>query len=144
MGLSLRVLLLDQTDCIYRLDIARFDRMRESPRKHLLPQFAGQRVRSAEVVVELSEGRPARIVRTTFDMLTFDQTGCLDANVLSRQQFARFETAQSGLGRHAEGQPNVWDARHVFDDRGGRWVPSTDQLKAIGDAALGKKRISRL
>ena len=144
MGLSLRLLLLDQTDCIYRMDIARFDRIRESPRKHLLPRFAGQRVRSAEVVVSLSEGRPVRVVRTTFDMLTFDQTGCLDTNILSRQHFARFATAQSGLGTHAEGQPNVWDARHVFDDRGGRWVPSTEQLKAIGDAALGKKRVSRL
>lgn len=144
MGLSLRLLLLDQADCIYRLDIARFDRIRKAPRKHLLPQFAGQRVRSAEVVVELSEGKPARVVRATFDMLTFDQTGSLDTTVLRRQQFARFETTPSGLGTPAEGQPNVWDARHVFDDRGGRWVPSTEQLKAIGDAALGKKRISRL
>jgi hypothetical protein len=147
MGLSLRFLVLDQMDRIYRLDATRFDQMRDSPTKHPLPQFIGQRVRSAEVVVELVERRPARVVRTTFGILTFDQAGCLEVDVLRRQQFARFASAtaaQSGFGVHAEEQPGVRDARYLFDDRGGRWVPTEDQLRAIHEAAMGKMRISRL
>jgi hypothetical protein len=118
--------------------------MRQSPSTHPFPQFTGQRVRSAEVVVELAERKPFRIVRATFDILTFDQTGCLDTAVLSRQQFARFETAQSKLGADADKQQNVLDARYLLEDRGGRWVPTEDQLRTIYDAALGKKLIARL
>jgi hypothetical protein len=147
MALSLRLLVLDQTDRIYRLDATKFDRMRDSPTKHPLPQFIGQRVRSAEVVVELVERKPARVVRTTFGILTFDQAGCLKADLLRRQQFARFASAsaaQSGTGVDAEQQPGVRDARYLFDDRGGRWVPTEEQLRAIHGAAMGKMRLSRL
>ena len=93
MGLSARFLLLDQTDRIYRLDITRFDRMRDCPGKYPLPQFTGQRVRSAEVAFELVERKPIRVLRATFAILTFDQTGCLDAEAFGRQQVGRFLNA---------------------------------------------------
>jgi hypothetical protein len=32
----------------------------------------------------------------------------------------------------------------LFDDRGGRWVPTKAQLQAIHNAAMGRKRTSRL
>jgi hypothetical protein len=147
MGLSLRLLLLDQTDRIYRLGITRFDRMRASPGMYPLPQFAGQRVRSAEVAVELVERRPSRVLRAAFATLAFDQAGCLDAEAFSRQQFARSVDAtvpQGALGDRAREQPNIRDACFLFDDRGGRWVPTKSQLQSIHDAALGKKPISRL
>jgi hypothetical protein len=146
MGLSLRLLVLDQTDRIYRLDTTRFDQMRDSPKKHPLPQFAGQRVRSAEVVVELVDRKPIRVVRTTFSILTFDEAGRLEAEVFDRQQFARFASAaaRSGFGVDSDEQPGVRDARYLFDDRGGRWVPTKAQLRAIHDAAMGRKRTSRL
>jgi hypothetical protein len=109
MGLSLRLLVLDQTDRIYRLDTTRFVRMRDSPKKHPLPQFAGQRVRSAEVVVQLVDRKPARIVRATFSILTFDGAGRLKAEVFGRQQFARFASAaaHSGFGVDSDEQPGV-------------------------------------
>jgi hypothetical protein len=40
------------------------------PKTHRLPQFARQRVRSAEVVVELMNGRPIAVVRCVFSMMT--------------------------------------------------------------------------
>lgn len=147
MGLSLRLLVLDETDRIYRLDTSRFDQMRDSPKEQPLPQFTGQRVRSTEVVVELVNRKPARVVRATFSVLTFDQVGCLEADVFSRQQFARFASAtavQAGFRVDADEQSVVRDARYLFDDRGGRWTPTEAQLQAIHDAAMGRKRTSRL
>jgi hypothetical protein len=147
MGLSLRFLLFDQTDRIYRLDITRFDRIRDCPGNYPLPQFTGQRVRSAEVAVELAERRPVRVLRTVFSILTFDQTGCLDVEVFRRQQVARFLSATASefeSGGRAQEQPIIRDARFLFDDRGGRWIPTQTQLKSIHDAALGKMRITRL
>jgi hypothetical protein len=101
VGLSLRLLVVDQTDRIYRLDVTRFDRMLEDPKTHPFPQFAGQRVRSAEAVVELIERKPSRIVRMTFYILTFDQQGCLDRELLDQQQFSRFASHTSGLAPSA-------------------------------------------
>jgi len=61
MGFSVRLLVVDQSDRIYRLDVARFGQMLDTPRSHRFPQFAGQRVRSAEVVVELkAKAKPRR------------------------------------------------------------------------------------
>ena len=82
----------DQSDSIYRLEVARFGQMLDTPRAHRFPQFAGHRVRSAEVVVELEERRPTRVVRMTHCVLTFDQAGfstrrrLIDTSVSARRR----------------------------------------------------------
>jgi hypothetical protein len=143
MGLSLRLLVVDQADCIRRLEVTKFDAMLDNPKSHVFRQFAGQRVRSAEAVVELIERRPSRVprvVRMTFYILTFDQAGCLDREAFGRQQFSRFASGastRSGLANDAESESGVLDARYLFADRGGRWVPSETLLRAMHDAVLG-------
>jgi hypothetical protein len=147
MGLSLRMLVVDQTDSIYRLDLIRFGQMLDNPTTHPFTQFAGQRVRSAEAVVELIERKPVRVVRMTFHILTFDQTGCLDKETFHHQQFSRFAGGASALGGLTTGtEPasRVLDARYLFADRGGRWVPSETLLHAMHGAALGNVRVPRL
>lgn len=147
MGLSLRLLVLDRADRIYRLDIRQFDQMRHDPKTRPLPQFAGERVRGAEAVVELISRKPAHIVRMTFSILTFDRTGCLDREIYERQQFGRFASHMSPQDRSSKGGgtgTDVLDARHLFDDRGGRWAPSATLLRDIQDAALGKVSVPRL
>lgn len=104
MGFSVRLLVIGQSDNIYRLEVARFGQMLDAPRSHRFPQFAGQRVRSAEVVVELKQRRPTRVVRMTHSVLTFDQAGYLDAETLSRQQRGRFDTwASTQMGQETDG-----------------------------------------
>jgi len=146
MSLSLRLLLLDRRDCIYRLGIEKFDDMRMNPQRTCYPQFAGQRVRVVEAVVELVNRKPVRVVRVTFDILTFDESGSFDSETFKRQQFGRFEAAvtpgQSGSPPCAE--PNVVDARSVFSARGGIWVPSTALTSTIFEAALGRLKCLRL
>ena len=63
MNLALRLLLLDHDDGIYRLPHAVFDRMRQDPTRHRLPQFAGQRVRTAEMAIELLNRKAVRVVQ---------------------------------------------------------------------------------
>jgi hypothetical protein len=147
MGLSVRLLVIDQSDNIFRLDVARFGQMLDTPRSHRFPRFAGQRVRSAEVVVELKQRRPTRVVRMTHSVLTFDQAGYLDAETLNQQQFARFDAWTSKLtGRKADREVGrgVTDARSRFAARGGRWTPSVQLLRSLSDAALGNARVRRL
>jgi hypothetical protein len=147
MGLSLRLLVVDKADHIYRLDVSRFDQMRDDPKTHPLPQFAGERARSAEAVVELIRRKQVHIVRVTFSILTFDQKGCLDREAYERHQFGRFVSVASPLGQistSTETPTGVLNAQYLFDDRGGRWSPSATLLSAIEDAALGNVTVRRL
>jgi hypothetical protein len=134
MGFSVRLLVIDQSDNIYRLEVARFGQMLDAPRSHRFPQFAGQRIRSAEVIVELKQRRPTRVVRMTDSILTFDQAGYLDAETLNRQQRGRFDTwASTVMGREAdwETERGVTDAQSRFAARGGRWTPSRQLLRSL-------------
>jgi hypothetical protein len=147
MGLSLRLLVVDKADHIYQLHVSRFDQMRDDPKTHRLPQFAGERARSAEAVVELLRRKPVHIIRMTFSILTFDQKGCLDREAYERHQFGRFVSGASPLdqiSRSTGTTTGVLNARYLFDDRGGRWAPSATLLRAIQDAALGNVTVPRL
>jgi len=149
MGLSLRLLIVDRADGIYRLDASRLERMRANPKMHPLPQFAGERVRGAEAVVELVHRKPTRLIRMTFDILTFDGTGCFDVEAFDRHQFGRFAAADrlSPVGQlliNTDPATDVLDASYLFDDRGGRWAPSATLLRAMQDALLGNLSVPRL
>jgi hypothetical protein len=109
---------------------------------HPLPRFAGERVRGAEAVVELVSRKPIRVVRMTFDILTFDGTGCFDTEAFHRHQFGRFASRQSAMGTDIAA--DVLDAQYLFDDRGGRWAPSATLLRAMEDALLGNVGVPRV
>jgi len=51
--------------------------MLQFPTRHCVSRFAGQRVRCAEVAVEMMNGRPLRLVRSVFNMVTFKSDGTL-------------------------------------------------------------------
>jgi hypothetical protein len=139
VGLSSRMLLVDPSDCIHRFSIAKFDEMRRNPARHRYPQFAGQRVRTVEAVVQLVDRKPTRVVRMTFDIFTFDHVGCFDSDTFERQQFSRFELGVMPDGRELtadDASANVVDATIHFAARGGRWVPPKALARALCDAAL--------
>ncbi len=140
MGLALRMLLVDPSDRIHRFGIAKFDKMRRNPARHRYPQFAGQRVRTVEAVVQLVDRKPTRVVRMTFDIFTFDRAGRFDSETFERQQFSRFESGVMPGGREltaeCDASANVVDATIHFAARGGRWVPPKALARALRDAAL--------
>lgn len=73
MRVAFRHFLLDREGALYRLPSAALDRILQTPARHRFPRLAGQRVCSAEVAVEMMNGRPLRV----FNMLTFKSDGTL-------------------------------------------------------------------
>lgn len=144
MGLSCRLFVLDQNDDLYRLPNRTFEQMLRGPTGHRFPHFAGSRVRMTDLVVELVDRRPIRIVWTTYSILTFDGEGRFDAKAFDRHQRAHAELALAPLGANADGAATVVDAATRFVDQGGRWAPSRTLARRIEKAALGLVKCARL
>ena len=89
MEISFRRFLIGNDDCLYHLVNAKFNRMIREPSSESLPLFAGQRVRMADVRVELDGCVSVRILRDAFAILEFDdRQGQLDFGKFEKQQFA--------------------------------------------------------
>ncbi|CAN7641400.1 hypothetical protein LJR084_005038 [Variovorax sp. LjRoot84] len=73
MGLSSRLFLLSADNTLHALASAAFMRMLRQEAVARIPDFAGQRVRQANVVVEVVQGTPSRTVHCTFAMLDITQ-----------------------------------------------------------------------
>jgi hypothetical protein len=93
MRVAFRHFLLDSEGTLYRLPSAALDRMLDNPTRHRLARFAGQRVRSAEVFVEMMNGRPLVVLHSVFGMLTLKSDGTLVSPLQDRHVRARAELA---------------------------------------------------
>ena len=144
MGLSCRTFLLDQDDALNCLPNTKFEQMLRNPTSHRLARFAGARVRMTEVIVELLDRRPIRVVWTTFSFLSFDDTGCFEARAFDRHQRARAELALAPQMAAPGRAGPVVDAANRFVAQGGRWVPSKTLARRISEAALGRVKFPRL
>lgn len=99
--------------------------------------MAGQRVRMAELLVELSNRVPIRVVRRVYFVLAFDDTGRVDTERFKKQQWALAESALDPVLALPEDNESVLDATSRFVAQGGRWRPQPALAKLIDDAALG-------
>lgn len=144
MGLSFRRFLIAQDESIYRLATSKFDRMLRDPGNHGLPYFAGQRVRMADVVVELDGRVPVRVLRRTFAMLAFDTDGHIDSGKFVKQQRALAESALAPALDAPRSKGAILDATDRFIAQGGAWQPSGALARAIDAAALGRMGCRRL
>ena len=73
----------------------------------------------ADLIVELADRGPLRIVRSTFALLAFDDEGGLDTARFDAQQFALAESALTPVFADAERTDNVVDAAYRFVAHGG-------------------------
>jgi hypothetical protein len=144
MGFSCQRHFVARDETIYRLAYAKLDRMLRDPARHLMPLFAGQRVRTAEVIVELIGRTPVAVVGTTFAVLTFDGKGRIVPSKLRKQQFALAELALAPVLAPSRSTETVVDATHRFVAQGGSWAPSNSLARAIDDTALGRRNCRRL
>ena len=142
MRLAFRHYLLDSEGTLYRLPSAALDRTLQAPTRPRLARFASQRVRSAEVVVEMVDGRPISVVRSVFNMLTFKSDGTLVTPLRDRHVRARAELAIAleAPTRHT----TVAEAGSRFVARGGQWKPSAALARRIEQNALGRLKCPRL
>ena len=136
--------LLDEDDELYRLPNAKFGQMLRDPTSHRLVRFAGARVRMTDTAVELQNRRPIRVVRITFNYLTFDDEGCFDTSAFDRHQRARAELGLALPIGEPGGTGAVVDAANRFIAQGGLWAPSRILQRRIDAAALGQVKCARL
>jgi hypothetical protein len=144
MGYSYRRYFVAQDDLIYRMATAAFDRMLREPARFAVPDFADQRIRSAELVVELIGGDAVAVVRTSFSVLAFDAAGRLDMSRLRTQQMARLESMLSPVLGSRSRDDKIVEADMRFIAQGGTWAPPKALATAIEDAALGLRKCSQL
>lgn len=144
MGYSYLRYLIAMDDTIFRMANTAFDRMLQDPTTYRLPELAGQRVRTTEVVVGLVGREPAAVVHTSFAVLVFDHAGRVDANRYRKQQYARVETALAPAFADPDRDGKVVDAASQFIAQGGAWSPSVALARALADTALGRQRCPRL
>ena len=140
MTISIRIYILASDDTLYRIAGTRFTAMINDPESHPQLRFAGQRVRTAEAIVEVHNRAPCGINRLVFEMLRFDAHGVLDIKTFMRQNFALFET----LVDQQATSNTVVDAESRFVAQGGRWKPTQAVEFRIRQAALGKVECKRL
>lgn len=143
MGISCRKFLLDRNDHVFRLANTKFVHMLEDPARHRLPSFSGQRVRAAEALVELLGREPIRVIRITFDILSFDDEGCFDSSKYCEQQRARAELAIEPVISNPDRKAKIVLATGKFIAQGSQWTPTKELAQTIHEAALGRIRCPR-
>ena len=109
-----------------------------------VPEFAGQRVRQASIVVELLNGVPTQMVRCTFALLDIDEHGVLDLERWNAQQIARVGDPLAPDRPDRGSSPQVINASSRFIARGGSWQPDQVLLHRIEQAAMQKLSCPRV
>ena len=113
MGISLRIFIVEDDDTVYRLPLAKYDRLLEHHPKECLPQYVGKRVRYALVVVDLFNRKPVEILKFQYSFLTFDDEGRFDPEKAEREARLAFDV----LGPIDTSSGNVIDAGHLFAEK---------------------------
>ena len=142
MGIGIRVLLVDDDDSIKRLPLTRYERLLRRNSKEHLPQYAGKRVRFAEVAVELEKRKPVQIIRSVYGILQFDSEGRIDAAEYEKEMRLSAEMMPPILADRLS--PKIVDAKHKFARKRFkdqfRWEPTSQIEKSIVEAILVKGR----
>ena len=140
MGIGIRVLLVDDDDFVKRLPLTRYERLLRRNPKERLPQYAGKRVRFAEVAVELEERKPVRILRAVYGILPFDSEGRIDTAEYEKEMRLSAEMMPPILADRLS--PKIIDAKHKFAKKRFndqfRWEPTYRIEKAIVETIFVK------
>jgi len=81
MGVGLRIFIINDDNSLERLALTRYERLMQRDPDVSLPQYAGKRVRYAEVAVEFENRKPVEILRMEYFIMQFDSKGRIDGIV---------------------------------------------------------------
>jgi hypothetical protein len=81
MGVGLRIFIVNDDNAVKRLALTRYERLMQRDPHISLPQYAGKRVRYAEVAVEFENRKPVEILRMEYFIMHFDSKGRIDGTV---------------------------------------------------------------
>ena len=142
MGIGCRRFIVDDEGRLVRLRNTIFERLLRDPQHHTMPALAGQRVRMAEILVQLANRRPIEVIRRVYFVVGFDEAGRLDTTRFQSQQWALAESALDRGFAGSSDDARVLDAASRFIAQGGRWRPSSEFARHIDDTALGRAQSS--
>ncbi len=137
MGLSCRRYLVDKKDGIVRMKGSLFERLVRDPLHHSMPDLAGQRARVAEIIVELHDRIPTRVVRRVYFVLPFDDQGRVDIERFRNQQRALAATVIDPVLTPRQESTDIHDGADRFIAQGGKWRPTAELARLIDSVALG-------
>ena len=141
---SSRIFIVGTDETLYRLAGTKFSGMLDDPGNHLMPRFAGQRVRMAEAIVELRDRVPYRVARLIYEILRFDDQGRLDVETFSHQNAALVDVMLERTLTNDTNNTAIIDASSRFVAQGGRWHPSPSLERRVCQAALDEVKYQRL
>lgn len=144
MGLGLRIYFILDGDRIVPMPQAKY--LRVYDRSEALRQFAGVRIRCAEIAVDLENRAPTGRYREVYHLLPFDDDGLVDRKETFRGVHLALDAAPPLLSsQEPEGGSNIIPARGRFAkaqlDHQFRWQPGHRLRQQILDLALGRKRL---
>jgi hypothetical protein len=104
-------------------------------------EFAGQRVRYAQIDVAYEGNDPVRIARASFHSLKFDEAGQLDDEDVFKQQELMLQRLAEPADYYEAGGASARAERadQELDLRFG-WAPTAELRERLFAAALGRKR----
>jgi transposase len=139
MGLTTRILLVDDDDSLHRLPLARFERLRRGDPEESIPKYAGKRVRYVLVVLDLIDRRPVEILHVEYSWLSFNSEGRLDQAERERKAKLAMDLLPAMSTNGAE---QTVDARHRFARKRYQseysWEPTPEVQATIMAAVFGK------
>jgi len=143
MGVSLRIFLVNDDDTIKRFPLTRYERLMHGDPGECVPEYAGKRVRYAEVALEVADRKPVRILRMQYFIMSFDSRGRID--VSERQKEKRLAMDLLPPVDVNTQSKQVIDATHRFAkkryDNEYRWIPSPEIEAEIVRAVLGINQV---
>ena len=141
MGISIRIFVVDDDNSIKRIPLTRYERLFRYDPEERFPEYAGKRMRYAEVAVEMVQRKPIEILRMLYFIMSFDSEGRIDASEHRKETRLAMELLPPFS---VDQQPSqVIDAQHRFAkkryDNEYRWTPSTEIEAAIIKAIFGAR-----
>jgi hypothetical protein len=144
---SVRQFFVSDDDEIFRVPNTKFERLLKGSFEEKTERFAGKRVRTAEIVVQLENRRPLQVLRAIYYYLHFDEKGILDYDRFMKDGGI---VANAGIPDiFAEKvQGNLINAQQEFAkrqrDHSVWWKPSVQLESNILDASIGEFKCKRL
>ena len=132
MGVGLRIFIVNDDDSLERLSLKKYERLMQRAPDISFPQYAGKRVRYAEVTIEFENRKPVEILRMEYFIMHFDPKGRIDGTV-------RDDIMSLGVNLtppiYFKNDPVVIEAQHHFVkkrfDHQFRWKSTPDIEMAI-------------
>ena len=142
MGIGLRVFFVENDGGLKPVPLKRFQALMDGGKAaKALPEYAGQRVRCAFVVLEFEKRKPIAIERIDCAILIFDKRGRLNSSDEQRQARLAIEALSSFTSKSREG--SVIDARGRFTKKlianEYSWQLSSETEKALEKAIFVQK-----